>query len=234
MKLDIKYDHPGEYLKENRLKKELSLRGLSALAGVSHTEISKVESGERENPSSSTLFKICNALDLNFYDVANLFNINPVYTKENSFINNKKNLEQILHSEDLLKKYESFALSKICSEISEIYSINLTPDKLKSKYRLSGKSYVEYLYLGDRHLTIGIDIKVISGKLQPYLLKNIKSSFADFYFHFYNCCKPENMAYFVCFVCEDNDSYEYIEEISKYEFYKFGPVLDTRLYMIND
>ena len=90
MKLDIKYDHPGEYLKENRLKKELSLRGLSALAGVSHTEISKVESGERENPSSSTLFKICNALDLNFYDVANLFNINPVYTKENSFINDKK------------------------------------------------------------------------------------------------------------------------------------------------
>ena len=75
MNLDLKYSHPGEYLKEKRLYMNLSLRGLSSKSGVSHTEISKVENGEREKPSSTTIFKMCKALELDFIDIAPLFNI---------------------------------------------------------------------------------------------------------------------------------------------------------------
>jgi transcriptional regulator with XRE-family HTH domain len=54
----------GTYLEMLRLKKGLSQRELAKLAGVSHTEISRIESGEREKPSAKNLAKLSTPLGI--------------------------------------------------------------------------------------------------------------------------------------------------------------------------
>ncbi|WP_122641321.1 helix-turn-helix domain-containing protein [Romboutsia sp. Marseille-P6047] len=223
MKLDDKYTHPGEFLKENRLSKKLSLRGLSSIAGISHTEISKIENGEREHPSSSTLFKICNALELDYYSIADLFGINPVHVDSNS---DNKAMNKA-KSRDL----EYYGLVKICEEISNKYGIDVTPDKLTLKHRVGGKCVLDYVYFGDKDLVIGIDVKVVSSSTHPYLFKLVKSNFADFYFSFSGHRDVDDLDYFVVFVCEDEFVFSEIHEVYKAELYRFGPVLSSRIYL---
>ncbi|SNR96363.1 Helix-turn-helix [Anaerovirgula multivorans] len=52
----------GEFIRSTREKKDMSQRQLSLYSGVSNTEISKIESGERKKPSPDTLKKISGPL----------------------------------------------------------------------------------------------------------------------------------------------------------------------------
>lgn len=54
----------GEYIKERRLAKEWSKRALAEKAGVSHSEVHRIENGERSNPSISMLYALAEALGI--------------------------------------------------------------------------------------------------------------------------------------------------------------------------
>ena len=237
MNIDIKYNHPWEYLKEKRLSMNLSLRGLSSKAGVSHTEISKVENGERENPSKATIFKICAALELNFVDIAPLFNIEPTIEEDILETNSSSEIDSKLSTKlntEKIKQSGIYALNKVSKEISEKYNIDISSDKFKEGYKLINKSNVDYVCLTDNDMVIGVEIKVVSNKLLPNHLQGIKGTFADFYFSFHNSYNPDNMLFFVCFISENDEAYEAIADIYKDDFYKFMPILNTRLYKMSD
>ena len=51
-----------EYIKKKRNDKNWSMRELAEKAGISHTEIARIEKGERTNPSASMLRAIATAL----------------------------------------------------------------------------------------------------------------------------------------------------------------------------
>lgn len=59
----------GQYITDQRTAKNLSMRKLAILANISHTEIHRLEAGERKNPSPLVLKSIAHALDLNFDDI---------------------------------------------------------------------------------------------------------------------------------------------------------------------
>lgn len=59
----------GNYIKTLREKKELSQRQLAYLAGLSNTEISRIESGARENPSVDTLKRLAPHLGVSLEDL---------------------------------------------------------------------------------------------------------------------------------------------------------------------
>lgn len=59
----------GELIKESREKANLSKNQLGELAKVSHTEISRIESGEREVPNPKTLRKISKFIGVNYNDL---------------------------------------------------------------------------------------------------------------------------------------------------------------------
>lgn len=59
----------GKYINEQRIFKNLSIRKLAEISHVSHTEISRLESGERKNPSPFVLKSISHALNINFEDI---------------------------------------------------------------------------------------------------------------------------------------------------------------------
>lgn len=59
------YIELSKILSETRKKSKISMRKLAFAVGVSHTEIARIESGNREAPNVVTIIKICEALDLN-------------------------------------------------------------------------------------------------------------------------------------------------------------------------
>lgn len=52
----------GDFVKERRLAKALSKRSLAEKAGISHSEVHRIESGERVNPSVPVLNALAEAL----------------------------------------------------------------------------------------------------------------------------------------------------------------------------
>lgn len=59
----------GKYISEQRIFKNLSIRQLAKISNVSHTEISRLERGERKHPSPLVLKSLSHALDINFDDL---------------------------------------------------------------------------------------------------------------------------------------------------------------------
>lgn len=53
-----------DFLKTQRQKKGLSQRELSKLSGISNSEISRIESGERKTPSHKILYSLAKALEI--------------------------------------------------------------------------------------------------------------------------------------------------------------------------
>jgi len=58
----------GELIKKLREQKGFSQRQLALYAEVSNTEISKIESGERQNPNPEILKKIASALNVDYIE----------------------------------------------------------------------------------------------------------------------------------------------------------------------
>lgn len=59
----------GELITEAREKSGLSKNQLAEMANISHTEISRIESGEREVPNPRTLRKISKYIGVNYNDL---------------------------------------------------------------------------------------------------------------------------------------------------------------------
>jgi transcriptional regulator with XRE-family HTH domain len=53
----------GEYVRRKRLEKGISQRQLSAVSGISNSEISRIEAGRRKSPSPAVLRLLARALD---------------------------------------------------------------------------------------------------------------------------------------------------------------------------
>lgn len=59
----------GELVQKGREEKNLSMRQLAELAKVSHSDISRIESGEREVPNPKVLRKISKYIGINYNDL---------------------------------------------------------------------------------------------------------------------------------------------------------------------
>ena len=54
----------GDFIKERRMAKGLSKRQLAEKAGISHSEVHRIENGERQKPSAPMLIALANALGI--------------------------------------------------------------------------------------------------------------------------------------------------------------------------
>ena len=76
----------GEVITEAREKANLSQRQLSILANINNTELSKIESGVRKEPSPKILRKISNVLDVNYSDLMYMIGLGIEVSPLNPFI----------------------------------------------------------------------------------------------------------------------------------------------------
>lgn len=59
----------GNIIKEERKKKRLTLKNLSIITNIPISSISNIENEKIKNPSDVYLYKLCNALNLNYTDL---------------------------------------------------------------------------------------------------------------------------------------------------------------------
>ena len=59
----------GKFISDHRIARDLSRRKLAELANISHTEIHRLENGERKNPSPPRLKAIANALGVTYKEI---------------------------------------------------------------------------------------------------------------------------------------------------------------------
>lgn len=72
----------GETIRNERLKNNYSIRGLARLVGMSDTELSRWENGERINYNLILLIRLCEILKINFINLLKVNNYLPVNYKE--------------------------------------------------------------------------------------------------------------------------------------------------------
>ena len=78
----------GEVIAEAREKKGLSQRQLAKLANINNSELSKIESGIRKDPSPRILRKISNYIDVNYNDLMYMIGLGIEVSPLNPFIKN--------------------------------------------------------------------------------------------------------------------------------------------------
>ena len=76
----------GEVITEAREKANLSQRQLAKLASINNSELSKIESGVRKEPSPKILRKISNVLDVNYSDLMYMIGLGIEVSPLNPFI----------------------------------------------------------------------------------------------------------------------------------------------------
>ena len=76
----------GEVIADAREKKGLSQRQLAKLAKINNSELSKIESGVRKEPSPKILRKISNVLDVNYSDLMYMIGLGIEVSPLNPFI----------------------------------------------------------------------------------------------------------------------------------------------------
>ena len=76
----------GEIIAEAREKKGLSQRQLAKIAKINNSELSKIESGIRKDPSPRILRKISNIIDVNYSDLMYMIGLGLEVTPLNYFI----------------------------------------------------------------------------------------------------------------------------------------------------
>ncbi len=76
----------GEVITEAREKANLSQRQLAKLANINNSELSKIESGIRKEPSPKILRKISNVLDVNYSDLMYMIGLGIEVSPLNPFI----------------------------------------------------------------------------------------------------------------------------------------------------
>ena len=76
----------GDVITEAREKANLSQRQLAKLANINNSELSKIESGVRKEPSPKILRKISNVLDVNYSDLMYMIGLGIEVSPLNPFI----------------------------------------------------------------------------------------------------------------------------------------------------
>ena len=110
----------GLFLKEKRLQKDLSLRKLAELSGLSHIYLYHVENGKKAPPSDMALIELANALKLDnkskiiFFDLAAKSKFE--YDKGNfyspidiaGYINEQSSVKNVIREADKQNKSNDF------------------------------------------------------------------------------------------------------------------------------
>lgn len=143
----------GDYLKEKRKEKGLSQRKLAELSGVSNTEISRLESGDRQNPSPKTLKAISPYLGVSYSELLKEAGyIDETIGEEITNLNTQKTTDTTInHLYNDLKDATNVDFIKLMIKASkdlqdeDLQVIKDLTNLLLSKQPKEFKSYISYI-----------------------------------------------------------------------------------------
>lgn len=220
---------PGDIIRKARTEKNMSIRSLSSLSGVSHTEISRIEKGKRINPSPNNLLKISDALNIDYNYLLELSGYIPNKNEINlddSFCSVSESSCEYDTSIYLKRKVLELISSDIRKNTGLIIDFN-------EDYMINNKVGFDFVGFSD---TAEVFCCVISSLGSTDLLNtnSIKATFADFYFNFKHTFDEGNIHFISAFVVDDMVCYDELNRILKCVFNHFRPSFDFKIFLSSD
>ncbi|WP_302490374.1 helix-turn-helix transcriptional regulator [uncultured Dialister sp.] len=85
----------GNFIREKREELGLSRNALAVAAGISHTELRRIEAGERKEPSGSTLISLASAMGIPEEKMLEVAGILPSYAQKYPELKTEKQRDTI-------------------------------------------------------------------------------------------------------------------------------------------
>lgn len=127
---DIKYMRDenmelGDFIKKRREQLKLSRNELAIKIGVSHTEIHRIEKGERKNPSVKILFSLADALEIRHEIILEFMGFRPAMSVKDFYpaLKTQKQFETVNKIVEMISQYPDFVdhrLDGLCEQV-EMY-----------------------------------------------------------------------------------------------------------------
>lgn len=96
----------GFLLRKIREERNLSQRELASKVGISNAELSRIESGERQNPNPLILMGIGKYLEINYLELYYYFGYIDKEVLDLAFINKNKNILDTISTKDIMTELE--------------------------------------------------------------------------------------------------------------------------------
>lgn len=218
---------PGDIIKKARTEKKISIRSLSSLSGVSHTEISKIEKGIRINPNPNNLLKISDALNIDYNYLLKLSGYMPnkssLNTNSNIPITNSKSSESLIA---LKRRVASVVSSEIRERIDSEFNFN-------ENYMINSKVIFDFIGFTDTVEVFCCNVEDVTD-IDLINFNSIKSTFADFYFNFKHTFDDSSIHFIASFVVKNRTCYDELDMILKNLFNHFRPNFEFRIYLLDE
>lgn len=121
----------GDYLQKVRQEQQISIRRLAALTDISHSEINKIENGERTNPSPLNLKTIAKVLGINQIECFKIAGyIDPDEKSSDDYFSDFSNEEteqikayaEFIHSQQKIKPKEDLNIMKNGFKVASLFA----------------------------------------------------------------------------------------------------------------
>ena len=121
----------GDYLQKVRQEQQISIRRLAALTDISHSEINKIENGERTNPSPLNLKTIAKVLGINQIECFKIAGyIDPDEKSSDDYFSDFSNEEteqikayaEFIHSQQKIKPKEDLNIMKNGLKVASLFA----------------------------------------------------------------------------------------------------------------
>ena len=144
-----------EIIQTARELKGYSQRKLAKITKISNSELSRIESGERQKPDVDSLLRIANALDLSIRDLLKYAGYSEIALQ---FDHSLRNVKSNIDYEERLKRWEKFYFDIL--EDSRVKRENVTQQKRKL---LNIMDKIEDMkYYGGKEVTIDQIVEVMT------------------------------------------------------------------------
>lgn len=118
----------GKYISTRRIALGMSIRQLAIESGISHTELSRIELGQRECPSIRVLISVAKVLGVNYLELVQLVSDDSLKpTCRNStkatfpHLKNESQVEFIENVADLIHRHESLPEEKYDKLLEQVH-----------------------------------------------------------------------------------------------------------------
>lgn len=224
----------GIFIKSLREERGISQRKLAEKAMISHTELSKIENGEREKSSPNILKKLSEALNIDY---------NTLLEKSGYIDNNSYSLKELSPKKISKKEIhddKEAALQKVVKDLKNNYYFT----DIEMQQRINFSTKIDLLAFTEDLSVIGINTKYIlnnmpnvsrSSMFLNQLEKIIKTDFLNFYFNYRkHGYSDENIKFICVFIIKDIDIKESLNNYIQRFFSILNPMFEYRIYTIDE
>lgn len=226
-----------DYIKKTRLENNISQRELAKISGVSNSEISKIESGQRQMPKPDILKKIAESLNIEYSILAQKCGY---INYDNCFINYYdgnvliKTIDKVgeIRKQKYLNTSEKI-INRVVQKINKELNV-----EFQIKYKIKHDFYFDAIAFNKYNDIFCLQVEYMNTQSPYYFIDNIinkfKAKFLDYYIYFKEKGNVENTYYQAVLVLDNVELVQEIEQKFKQEIALINNFFSYKIYLYDE